>query len=125
MLVWRVFRNPKQGLVDVSTKFEIEHIYVKRCAQDKALARLSDMEVLGNKSILEKRINIRALNYRFADKGKYYLGDERGRAGTSVHKLRQMAEERDDFTGEDIEVRTTRIIDLFVSHLGEVGIISD
>ena len=33
-----------------------------------------NVEILGNKVLLEKRLNIRASDYRFVDKVKYYKG---------------------------------------------------
>ena len=38
----------------------------------QGLTNPNNMESLGNKSILEKKINIRASDYRFSDKIKYY-----------------------------------------------------
>lgn len=125
MLVWWAFRDPCQRVVDDDVKFEVEHIYAKRRAQDEPLETAASMEALGNKAILEKRINIRAADYRFADKKKYYLGDGSKHQGTANHELRVMAESRDDFTEADIEARTAEIIDSFVDYLGEVGLLAD
>ena len=41
---------------------------------DKSLQNIKNLESLGNKAILEEKINIRASDYRFADKIKYYQG---------------------------------------------------
>lgn len=125
ILVWWAFRDPDQGLLDADTKLEIEHIYARRRAQDEPLSRASNMEALGNKAILEKRINIRAADYRFADKKGYYLGDGNRRPGTLNHELRALADTSDDFTEADIEARTEKIIDSFVDYLGEVGLLAD
>lgn len=125
MLMWWAFRDPEQQVVDADVKFEIEHIYAKRRAQDEPLGVPANIEALGNKAILEKRINIRAADYRFVDKKKYYLGDGGKRKGTANHELRVMAEERNDFIEADIETRTAEIIDSFVDYLGEVGLLSD
>lgn len=125
ILVWWAFRDPDQGLLDPDIKLEIEHVYARRRAQDEPLSRTSNMEALGNKAILEKRINIRAADYRFADKKRYYLGDGDGRPGTSNHELRALAETSDDFTEADIEARTEKIINSFVEYLGEVGLLAD
>ena len=54
----------------------------------------SKVESLGNKSVLEKRINIRASDYKFCDKVKYYEGCENGhgaiKEGTIVKELLDM-----------------------------------
>ena len=66
------------------------------------------MESLGNKVILEKGINIRAADYRFIDKFKYYKGYEaRGRKkeGTIVKELLSFTETRTDFIESDVDKR--------------------
>ena len=40
---------------------------------DKTLSDKNNLESLGNKVLLEKGINIRAADYRFEDKKKYYI----------------------------------------------------
>ena len=51
----------------------------------------NNVESLGNKALLEKRINIRASDYRFDDKKKYYEGftNTKGQAkeGTGIIEL--------------------------------------
>ena len=129
MLVWRAFSDPEQGLVDPDTVFEVEHIYARRRNEVSPLANHDNLEALGNKAMLEKSINIRAADFRFEDKKKYYLGyrNDKGQArpGTKVRELAELARTRDDFTEADIEARTAEIIDSFVDYLGEVGLLSD
>lgn len=87
------------------------------------------MEALGNKAMLEKTINIRASDFRFADKRKYYEGfiDAKGvqRPRTANHELLKLVETKDDFTEQDIVARTNRIIDTFVDSLGELGLLRE
>ena len=87
----------------------------------------SNLEALGNKAILEKRVNIRASDYRFEDKKKHYLGYQTSkgqlRGGTDVHELVELAKNRDDFSEADIETRTSMIIESFVDYLGSVGLL--
>gem|GEM_PF-2286865 len=45
-----------------------------RYRKDGGLSRPELVDELGNKVLLEQRINIRASDYRFPDKKKYYLG---------------------------------------------------
>lgn len=127
MLVWWAFENPNQPLLDTDTVLEVEHIYARRRNQDEPLANRANLEALGNKAMLEKNVNIRAADYRFEDKKRYYRGftTDKGqeRAGTKIRELVQLANTRDDFTESDIEARTANIIDSFVSYLGEVDLL--
>lgn len=78
---------------------------------------------------LEKRINIRASDYKFQDKIKYYLGFENARKqkreGTKIKELRDMACDRIDFTERDIVQRTTDIIFEFTAYLKENDLIEE
>ena len=71
--------------------------------------------------MLEKNINIRASDYRFSDKKKYYNGftNNKGKykAGTQNAELVMMAKQKDDFCEEDIVVRKKAIIDAFIGYL--------
>lgn len=127
MLAWWAFQDDEQPLLGLDTVFEIEHIYAKKRAEVENVDK-SKLEVLGNKALLEERINIRASDYRFEDKKRHYLGFEsrRGRReGTRNHELRRMAEERQDFTMEDAGERTKKIIDSFMDYLGAHGLLKD
>lgn len=51
--------------MSLETTIEIEHIYAKnRFDKEHSLSSREKVESLGNKAILEKRINIRASDYR-------------------------------------------------------------
>jgi hypothetical protein len=120
MLAWWMYQDEKQPLIDINTVFEIEHIYAKKRAEVEGLERFK-VEALGNKALLEKRINIRASDYRFEDKKKYYRGFKAARGfreGTKDEELLSLAN-RDDFAAADIEDRTGQIIDSFMDYLGE------
>ena len=122
MLTWWAFNNENQKLLDLSNIFEIEHIFAKnRQENEKSLTNIKSLEVLGNKSLLEKRINIRASDYRFNDKKKYYEGytNLRGveKEGTQIDELKKMSKEKDDFTEKDIELRNENIINEFLNYL--------
>ncbi|WP_165218242.1 DUF262 domain-containing protein [Schaalia sp. ZJ1691] len=129
MLIWWAFQNADQQILELDTKLEIEHIYAKKRAEHEAA--LSDnvlLEALGNKAFLEKRINIRASDYRFVDKKKYYRGDDalsaQRREGTKNVELVVLAENTSsDFDEGDIKDRTTRMIDSFISYLDDAGLI--
>lgn len=127
MLVWWAFENPDQPLLDTDTVLEVEHIYARRRNQNEPLKNHSNLEALGNKAMLEKNVNIRAADYRFEDKKRYYRGfkTEKGqyRTGTKIRELIELADTQDDFTERDIEVRTESIIDAFVDYLDEVNLL--
>ncbi len=124
MLVWWAMSTPGQDVPDLSTVFEIEHIYARnRNDKEHSLTNSSDVELLGNKAILEKRINIRASDYRFEDKKKYYLGYTNSRnekkEGTVVKELEAFANDsgRTDFSETDIHSRTKEILESFFEYL--------
>lgn len=70
------------------------------------------LKALGNKVLLEKRINIRASDYRFSDKVKYYTGFENNRKqkkeGTKIKELTDLAAKATDFTESDIVERNAK-----------------
>lgn len=79
------------------------------------------LKALGNKVLLEKRINIRASDYRFSDKVKYYTGFENNRKqkkeGTKIKELTDLATNATDFTESDIVERNAKIILNFVTFM--------
>jgi hypothetical protein len=124
MLTWWAFTNDEQAVPQLGTAFDIEHIFAKnRQINDKSLENSNNLEALGNKALLEERINIRASDYRFADKIKYYQGfiNDKGKEkpGTQIKELVLLSENSTDFTEDDIEKRNRRIIDSFISFLSE------
>jgi hypothetical protein len=76
---------------------------------------------------LEENINIRASDYRFSDKKKYYTGfiNDNGqkKEGTVISELRGMASTIDDFTENDIIKRTEDIVDEFIVYLRKTDLI--
>lgn len=128
MLTWWAYADPDQPLMDLDTTLEIEHIYAKKRNEIDPLVDQSSLEALGNKALLEKRVNIRAADYRFCDKRKYYEGYTDGngkrKAGTKIAELTRLTQVMGDFTEIDIATRTARIIDAFVDYLGDNGLLS-
>lgn len=114
MLAWFAFTDDEQEFIPVETVLEIEHIYARN-----RIPIPPNGEALGNKSLLEKKINIRASDYRFQDKAKYYLGRVPGKPETKIHELKKLAETKSDFTEADITQRTEKIIDTFVAFVRE------
>ncbi|MBQ3765076.1 MAG: hypothetical protein II869_08900, partial [Synergistaceae bacterium] len=64
-------------------------------------------------------INIRASDYRFQDKRKYYLGQVPKKPSTKIHELQRLATTKDDFTEQDIALRNDEIINAFISFIEE------
>ena len=121
MITWWAYNSEEQELMSLETIIEIEHIYAKnRFEKEHSLTSKELVESLGNKAILEKRINIRASDYRFEDKKKYYNGYETARGsktGTKVCELTKLAATKDDFNELDIANRYNSILNAFVDFL--------
>ena len=122
MLAWWAFNDDNQELLSIETIFEIEHIFARSMQdKEKSLSNSKSIELLGNKALLEKRINIRASDYRFDDKMKYYKGFTNSRnqkkEGTQIRELSSFADTRNDFNELDINERNSHIISGFLNFL--------
>lgn len=118
MLAWWTFQNPAQGLPPLGVDLQIEHILAKKRQElHNVLDNPDALEFLGNKSLLEKSINIRAADYRLVDKKIFYLGDGKSKPTTFNLELRSLSETKDDFTEQDIISRTEKIFDVFIDYL--------
>lgn len=121
MLAWWAYQDIEQPLLSIETSYDIEHIYAKnRNEKERSLSNVKNIEKLGNKSLLEKRINIRASDYRFEDKKKYYKGfiTQRGKIKepTAIISLKKIAQQN-DFVETDIINRNYCIINGFLDFL--------
>lgn len=121
MLTRWAFNDNNQRVLDLSDSYEIEHIFSKnRELQENGLTDQRNLESLGNKSLLEERINIRASDYRFNDKKKYYLGYTNARNqwkdGTEIVELKNLTS-MEDFTEADIVKRNNTIVCSFIDYL--------
>ena len=124
MLTWWAYTMHEQKLYSLETPLEIEHIYARnRNEKEHSLTDTRNVELLGNKALLEKKVNIRASDYRFEDKKTFYKGfiNKRGKfkEGTKIVELLKMADERTDFTEKDIKARNETIINAFLDYLRE------
>ena len=129
-LAWWAYNNDVQPLLSLDTRLEIEHIYPrKRQENEKTLQEKGSLESLGNKALLEKKINIRASDYRFEDKKKYYKGyvNAKGKEkeGTGNIELLSMALNKNDFTEDDIKERKKAIVKSFVEYLKNNDLLLD
>lgn len=128
MLTWWAFINENQTTPTLSTNFDIEHIFArKRQENDKTLTNTKNLEALGNKVLLEDKINIRASEYRFIDKVKYYKGftNDKGqyKEGTIISELINLAITNEDFTEQNIVKRTEDITNEFINFLKQNNLI--
>ena len=129
MLALRMMLNKEQSYPKLSQQFDIEHIYPrKRQENEKGLSNNRQIDLLGNKSLLEKRINIRASDYRFEDKIKYYQGfvNSRGQriGGTENLELKNISNVYKKCGEKEIVDRTDLFIDDFMNLLDKNGLIA-
>lgn len=129
MITWWAFNFPQQQTISLQEPFDIEHIFSKnRQKLENTLKQPRNLESLGNKSLLERRINIRASDYRYSDKKKYYTGFQTAngvKRGSCIYELVDMAGSRTDFCESDIEERANAMLDAFVAYLSRHGLMSD
>ena len=109
-------------LLTLETVYEIEHIFAKKRQEvDKTFSSSKFLELLGNKALLEKKINIRASDYRCSDKKKYYQGYTTARGqvkpATKVKELITLSNTKADYTETDIKTRNANILTGFVEYL--------
>ena len=122
MLAWWAMQQAGQKMPNIDTTFEIEHIYARnRNEMEHTLSKAENVELLGNKALLEKRINIRASDFRFTDKIKYYNGFTTNKGekkeATIISELLGFAASKTDFTEDDIKERTSTILNAFVEYM--------
>lgn len=128
LLAWWAYTDDAQALIPADKTLEIEHIFSRqRQINERSLLDGSNLESIGNKSLLEKGINIRASDYRFEDKKKYYMGftNDKGKIKepTIISELKGMAQSREDFQEKDIVNRKNLILDTFIEYLRENNLI--
>ena len=136
MLAWWAFQFDKQVLLELDMRFDTEHIYPQKRAEAQPSSTIQQrIELLGNKSLLEKEVNIRASDYRFADKAALYKGRQTGKSktsksktskgknGTRIYELLELADQQTDFTEDDIVRRNERILNGFIDYLDRCGLL--
>lgn len=118
ILTWFAFHCEEQKLFPLESRLDVEHIYARKRHEQEPLSEDALLDALGNKSLLEKNINIRAADYRFADKRNVYLGLSGSRkAPTGIFELRRLAEDKTDFQEADLLARNKQIIEDFLTFL--------
>ena len=129
MLTWWSCTDSSQPLLVANDEFQIEHIVSKeRQNRDNILKDEKNIESLGNKALLERRINIPASDYKFSDKIKFYQGykDSKGKPkeGTKIAEFKKLCN-KPDFVESDIVERKNQIIDSFMKFLEDNGLLKD
>ncbi len=130
MLTLWAYQDANQELLSLEILLEIEHIYARnRLEKEHSLSNPRNIESLGNKVLLEKRVNIRASDYHFADKIKYYVGFENARKqkkeGTKIRELRKLAAIATDFTESDIVQRQAKMLFEFIEFMNSNQLLRD
>lgn len=118
ILAWYACEFEDQELLDSEKEFHIEHILPKSISGYEQGAE-EYIEMLGNKSLLEKKINIKAADNWFINKKNVYLGKTpKFKQQTKIAELLQLAKsEKQNFTKENIIKRTDKIINKFIKYL--------
>lgn len=128
VLAWWIFQNPSQELPPLSEIFDTEHIYSRNKMKIEN-PNMSErrLESIGNKSLLERSINIRASDYRFYDKKKYYQGKRNTKSKifkpTIIKELLELSQNKKDFTEIDIMDREAAILNAFMNELEKQGML--
>ena len=119
LLSWWLYQDDRQELFSLTTPLDIEHIF----SQNRPIKYDDLREIIGNKALLEKKINIRASDYKFVDKKKYYNGYAtpagKLKDGTKNIELRDMAAQLNDFTEANIKQRNDKILKDFEKFISE------
>ncbi len=116
MLAWWTMLDKEQSVPLLTTIFETEHLSKKGKTVNP-----DTYEMLGNKSLLERRIKgTISPSFDFADKKIYYTGKASlRRPGTQIHELLELAGTKSNFNVKDISQRTKRILEAFINFLAD------
>ena len=128
ILTWYAFSFSDQKLLGLSEVLHLEHIYPKKRQElEQGLQTEANIDLLGNKVLLESSINIKASDYRFQDKKKIYSGEQRrgsNKEPSKIHELSLLIE-LDEFTEPEILNRNKVIIDSFMDFLASESLLND
>lgn len=112
ILTWYAFTFENQNLPKLEESFQIEHIFAKnRSLYENTKIDEAIIESIGNKVLLEKRINIRASDYRFEDKREnFYKNNSQIAEITELSKFKK-------FDKDEIIARKNKIFETFSDSL--------
>ncbi len=119
-LTWYAATFEEQPLLSINEPYQLEHIFaVQRQRMESSLQHPRNLDSLGNKVLLERKINVRASDYRFEDKKKIYSGEMRRGKYSEPSKIAEIQElvTRDQFEEADIISREKDIFDAFLDSL--------
>ncbi len=121
MITWYAFTFPNQELPRLDDNYQIEHIFAKK--RQERMPELSDermLELLGNKVLLERHINIRASDYRFEDKKNIYMNARQGRKGhtSEIAEIKELIH-YNEFGETELLARNQKILDAFFAFLAD------
>lgn len=115
MLTWWFLKDSTQKTPGLTEQFQIEHIYAKERAKRENFSG-NEIEFIGNKVLLERKINIRASDFSFADKEKHYKKSQNNELN-SIHK------NYSKFGKTEIIERNNNIINDFISFVEKNNLI--
>nr|WP_201789806.1 DUF1524 domain-containing protein [Campylobacter lanienae] len=115
MLTWWFLKDSTQKTPELTEQFQIEHIYAKERAKRENFNG-NEIEFIGNKVLLERKINIRASDFSFADKEKHYKKSQNNELN-SIHK------NYSKFGKTEIIERNNNIINDFISFVEKNNLI--
>lgn len=127
MITWYAFTFPNQKLLGLNEIFHLEHIYSKkRQEMENGLKDESNLDLLGNKILLESSINIKASDYRFEDKKKIYSGEQRRGNYKDPSKVSEIEYliGYDEFEEKQVIERNEKILDTFFEFLDKEDLIA-
>jgi uncharacterized protein with ParB-like and HNH nuclease domain len=120
IMTWYAYTFKDQQLLRLDEIFHLEHIYSrKRQEMEGGLKDESSLDSLGNKVLLESSINIKASDYRFEDKRRFYAGAHRRGSNKEPSKIAEITilAGFKDFDEAELLNRNNRILDKFFEFL--------
>lgn len=121
ILMWWIFYYDKNQELLKGKRYHIEHILAVERAKEINIEDDSVVEALGNKTILEGSINSSIGKEELEDKIKLW-----NKKGTQIFELREFEKKysnKKDFTKENINERTEKIISEFIKDLENKGLL--
>lgn len=127
IITWYAYTFSEQALLGLNESFHLEHIYPKkRQEMERGLKTEENIELLGNKILLESVINIKASDYRFEDKRKIYSGEQRRGNYKEPSKIAEIAKltTYNEFGEQQIIERNREILDKFFDFINDEELIA-
>lgn len=127
IITWYAYTFSQQKLLGLNEVFHLEHIYPKkRQEMEGGLKSEDNIDLLGNKILLESAINIKASDYHFEDKKKIYSGKQRRgnyKEPSKIYEIDNLIV-CSEFEERQIIERNRKILDKFFEFLGNEELIA-